>query len=414
MEKLKFYPRYILPRILEALQDSPVVLIQGPRQSGKTTLVKKIGEQEGYTYFSFDNDIQRNAAKTDPIGYVADLPDRVILDEVQKVPEIFTSLKASIDQRREAGRFILTGSAHVLLVPKLSDSLAGRMEIIRLHPFSQAELGGDSTNFLENLFRGRFLKNPLDQRLGKTLADLLVSGGFPVPLQRSTHRRRIAWYKNYIDTLVQRDVRELSKISLLDTLPRLLTIAAGQTARLLNVSNLASPFQVSRPTVREYLTLLSKIFLLEELPPWHNNRLKRLVKTPKLHITDTGIICALLGLDATMLRQDRAIYGQILETFIYQELRRIASWQEELYTFSYYRDKDKVEVDIVLESEGKLAGIEVKASSTVGSKDFTGLRRLSHITGPRFTSGVVLYDGEMLVPFGESLYAVPISRFFQK
>jgi len=347
------------------------------------------------------------------VGYVADLPDRVILDEVQRVPELFTSLKAAVDARREPGRFILTGSTHVLLVPRLSDSLAGRMEILRLHPLAQAELAGGSAGFLPSLLGGEFKAGLAGRRLGQSLAERVSAGGYPAALRRATGRRRAAWYKDYADTLVQRDVRELARISMLDALPRLLTLAAGQTARLLNVSDLAAPFQVSRPTIREYITLLSRIFLLEELPPWHSNRLRRLIKTPKLHLGDTGLVCALLGLNASTLWDDRPLFGQVLETFVYQELRRQAGWQEEAVVFSHFRDKDKVEVDMVLESGGKLAGVEVKAASTVTSDDFRGLRKLMVATGQRFAAGVVLYDGGAVVPFGKDLYAVPVSSLWE-
>jgi uncharacterized protein len=409
MKPDNLYPRYIEPRVLESLTDTPVVLIHGPRQCGKTTLARLVGDARGFTYLSFDDDVQRSAAQVDPVGYVADLPEHVILDEVQRVPELFTSLKAAVDARRKPGRYILTGSAHVLLVPRLADSLAGRMAILRLHPLSQAEIAGSRADFLHALFRGGFRIGAFGRRQGRVLAERITAGGYPAALSRATARRRTAWYRNYIDTLVQRDVLDLTRISRLDAMPRLLEMAAGQTARLINVSDMAAPFQVSRPTIREYLTLLSRIFLLEELPPWHSNRLRRLIKTPKLHLGDTGLVCALFGLDARSLWHDRALFGQVLETFIFQELRRQAGWQEDEISFSHFRDKDKNEVDMVLESGGKLAGVEVKAGSTVTASDFKGLQKLQRSAEKRFAAGVVLYDGDFVVPFGKDLYAVPMS-----
>ncbi len=413
MKNNHLYPRYLQPRIIEALADSPVVLIHGPRQCGKTTLALQVGDIEGFTYLSFDDDVQRAAAKADPVGYVADLPERVILDEVQRVPELFTSLKARIDARRQPGRFILTGSANVLLVPKLADSLAGRIEILRLHPLAQVELIQGKSGFLSTLFSAAFKVGASGRRLGRMLAERAVAGGFPAALARTAARRRTAWYRDYADTLIQRDIRDLARISEMESLPRLMKLAAGQTACLVNVSELAAPFQVSRQTIRDYVTLLSRIFLLEELPAWHNNRLSRLIKTPKLHVGDTGLACTLLGLDAEMLWKDRALFGRILETFIFQELRRQASWHEETVSFSHFRDKDKVEVDIVLECSGKLAGVEVKAAATVTADDFKGLRKLQVTTQKNFAAGVVLYDGEAVVPFGENLYAVPVSSLWE-
>lgn len=413
MDLTDLYPRFIRPRLVEAFTDTPVVLIHGPRQCGKTTLARQAGETAGFAYLSFDDDVQRSAAQSDPVGFVADLPTRVILDEIQRVPELFTALKAAVDTRREPGRFILTGSANVLLIPRLADSLAGRTEILRLHPLSQAELAGKNPEFLPALLKGRFKAGIASQRLGRKLAERVSAGGYPPALKRSTTRRRAAWYRDYAETLVQRDIRDLARISQMDALPRLLTLAAGQTARLLNVSDLAAPFQVSRNTIREYVTLLSRIFLLDELPPWHSNRLSRLIKTPKLHLGDTGLACALLGLDADGLWEDRVVFGQILETFIYQELKRQAGWMDDAVYFSHFRDKDKTEVDLVLECKGKIAGVEVKASSTVTGDDFKGLRKLQQAVENRFVAGVVMYDGEAVVPFGNQLYAVPICSLWE-
>lgn len=417
MQASEYHPRFVQPRLIEALSDTPVALIHGPRQCGKTTLARAVGAQHGYAYISFDDDVQRAAAQTDPVGFVADLPDKVILDEVQRVPLLFTTLKATVDHDRRPGRFILTGSANVLLLPKLADSLAGRMEILRLHPLAQAELAAVPTDLLAALFSASFPPRPHAQphaRLGKALAERVAAGGFPAALARGTSRRRTAWYRDYVETLVQRDVRDLARIAALDALPRLMAMAAGQTAHLLNVTDLAAPFQLSRPTIREYVSLLQRIFLLEELPPWHSNRLSRLIKTPKLHLGDTGLACALLGVDAQGLWDDRRLFGQLLETFVYQELRRQASWAGERSAFFHFRDKDGVEVDIVVEQGQKLVGIEVKAASTVTAADFKGLRKLQDAAGARFIAGVVLYDGEAVLPFGPGLHALPISFLWKE
>jgi len=408
-----FYPRFVRSHLTEALADTPVVLIHGPRQCGKTTLARAVGDAAGYAYISFDDDVLRASARADPVGFLGDLPGNAVLDEVQRIPELFTALKTVVDRDRRPGRFILTGSANVLLVPRLADSLAGRMEILRLHPLAQAELEGRKSGFLSALFGDGFSTGQVS-RLGNELAERIAAGGYPAALARPSSRRRATWYRDYVETLVQRDVRDLARISALDALPRLLTLAAGQTARLLNVADLASPFQLSRPTIRDYVTLLARVFLLEELPPWHSNRLSRLIKTPKLHLGDTGLACALLGLDAAALWADRALLGQLLETFVFQELRRQASGQEGPIAFHHFRDKDGVEVDIVLESHGqRVAGIEIKASATVTASDFRGLRKLKESAGKRFAAGVVLYDGEATAPFGDNLFAVPIRSLWE-
>lgn len=407
------FPRYASRNLLEALEDSPATLIHGPRQCGKTTLALHVGKARGYNYLSFDDEVVRSGAKADPIGFVHDLPERIILDEVQHVPELFSSLKLEIDKRRHPGRYILTGSTNILLLPTLSDSLAGRMDVLRLHPLAQCEIEGSPSGFLNRLFNNQF-KTQTVERLGDELIQRIVAGGYPAALHRTSLTRRAAWYRDYLDTIVQRDVRDLARIGSLDILPRLLAGVAGQTARLMNVSDLASPFQVSRPTIKEYVSLLTRVFLLDELPPWHNNRLSRLVKTPKLHMGDTGTCCSLLGISAADLKADRTLLGQLLETFIFQDIKRQANWHEQPLALSHYRDRDGVEVDIVIEKGTRaVAGIEIKASASVSTKDFRGLKKLAAAVGKRFTSGVVLYDGETLTPFGDGLYAVPISALWQ-
>jgi predicted AAA+ superfamily ATPase len=408
------HPRFARRALTAALADTPVVLIHGPRQCGRTTLALAIAESKGYAYFSFDDAVVLGAATTDPVGFVADLPEQSILDEVQRVPALFTAIKAAVDRGgRRPGRFLLTGSANVLLLPKLADSLAGRMAFLRLHPLAQCELAGRAPGFLDALFEARFETRDYG-RLGRELADRIAAGGYPAALARATPRRRATWYRDYIESLVQRDVRDLARIASLDTLPRLLALAASQTARLLNVSDLAAPFQLSRPTIRDYVTLLERLFLLEPLAPWHSNRLSRLVKTPKLHLGDTGVACALLGLDAESMWLDRGTLGQLLETFVYQELRRQASWCDDDLRFHHFRDKDGAEVDLVLERRGReLAGVEVKASATVTAADFRGLRKLRDAAGNRFVAGVVVYDGEACVGFGEGLFAVPARALWE-
>ena len=441
------YPRHAAQRLAETLAYSPAVLVHGPRQCGKTTLARSVGGPLGYSYISFDDDRARVTAEADPAGFLSDLPERVVLSEVQRVPGLFAALKAAIDRRRTPGRFILTGSSNVLLVPKLSDSLAGRMHVLRLHPLSQAELerpgAGTPTSpgqapdqasqnettrsdeptwpdkstrpnagFLDALFDG----GPdfqVTERLGAELAERIVAGGYPDALVRPKGRWRTEWYRNYVETIVARDVRDLARIRHLDALPKLLSAAAAGTAQLFNATKLASTFGVSRVTVGEYVTLLEQVFLLNRVPPWHGSRLKRLVKTPKLHLGDTGLACTLLGADAGYLAAERTLLGQLLETFVCQELRRVASGHPESHSFHHYRDKDGAEVDIVIERGRAVAGVEVKAAATVNRADFRGLRKLQAALGPRFAGGVVLYDGELGVPFGEGLRAVPLRALWE-
>ena len=368
-----------------------------------------MGEPLGYSYLSFDDHVARDAARRDPVGFVGRLPDRIILDEVQHVPSLFSALKISVDRNRVAGRFILTGSTNVLLVPNLADSLAGRMQTVQLHPLSQRELEkSTSATFVERLFAGAFSTHRTE-RLESGLADRIAAGGYPAALARPAGRRRSVWYRDYIDSLVQRDARNAARIRSLEALPRLLSVAATQTAQLFNLSQLASPFQLSRNTIRDYFTLLERLFLVERLPPWHSNRVSRLVKTPKVHIGDSGLACSLLGIRPASMEANRPVLGQMLETFVFQELRRQASYLGEPYSFFHYRDRDDAEVDIVIEHGAlEVGGVEVKAGATVFPSDFRGLRKLKAVAGSRFKCGAVLYDGETSASFGEGLHAIPL------
>lgn len=422
----ELYPRYAERPLKESLADSPAVLIHGPRQCGKTTLARMVYQPQyilwddgtviqwdSDNYITFDDDVVRNAAESDPTGFVNNLPERVILDEVQRAPSIFTALKMAIDRDRIPGRFLLTGSSHVLLVPQVSDSLAGRMEIIRLHPLAQCELSSRLPTFFDRLFSGEFKAPPMPGSPDR-LVDRIVAGGFPAALARSTERRRHNWYLNYVETQLQRDVRDIARIADHEAMSRLLGVAAAQTARLYNLLDMSSTFSLSRPTIGKYVEILERIFLLERLPAWQNNRLKRTVKAPKLHVCDTGMGCAVIGAKSESLTKDRDLMGQYLESFVLQELKRQASWYGESLRFFHYRDKDMIEVDLVIEKGSiSVAGVEVKASSTVRDSDFRGLRKLKDAAGDRFAGGVVLYDGERCWSFGEGLSAVPIRSLWE-
>jgi uncharacterized protein len=413
MSRHAIIPRLVTPTVLESLSDNPVVLVQGPRQSGKSTLAKEIAHKEEYSYFTFDDESLLSSAKTDPTGFVADLPRFSVIDEVQRAPQIFTAIKSVVDRESHPGRFLLTGSSNVLLIPKLADSLAGRMGLVRLHPLAQCEIEGILPTFIDALFSGSFSIRHTE-RLGSELTQRVLAGGYPRALARPSEQRRAAWYRDYVDSIIQKDVRDLARISSFEVLPRLLSAAASRTSQLFNLSDLASPFQLSRPTIREYATLLERVYLLELLPPWHVNATSRLIKTPKIHITDTGVASSILGVNAETLQNDRALFGQLLETFVVQELKRQISWRDDSIQCFHFRDRDQYEVDLVLErGRNALVGVEIKASSTVSNSDFAGLRRLKNLAGNRFRSGVVLYDGDVSARFGDSLYAVPIRALWE-
>ena len=412
MDSSVIYPRFAWFKLQDALADTPAVLIHGARQCGNTTLARMAGGD--YAYFSFDDENILAAARRDPVGFVERLPQCVVLDEVQRIPELFAMLKYAIDRDRKPGRFLLTGSANLMLLPQLSDSLAGRIEVLQLFPLAQCELAGRQATFLQQIFGVAAPATSPSKRLGDELIGRIVNGGFPEPLRRVTESRRRVWYRNYIDTLIQRDIRDIAKISSLEAIPKLLQMIANHSGQLVNMSELAKAFQLSRPTIEHYVALLRQIFLVEFLQPWFGNQNKRLIRTPKVHLMDTGLATAVLKLNAQQLQRNHSMLGHLLESFVYAELRKQASWLDAEMAFYHYRDKDQYEVDIVMEDgDGRLLGIEVKAAATVTNRDFNGLRRLQRVAGERFHRGVLLYDGKHLLSFGEELYAVPVSRLWE-
>jgi len=404
-------PRQAARQVATALGDTPVVMVNGPRQCGKTTLVRGFAV-DGRRYISLDDETALTAARDDPAGFLRTL-DRVILDEVQRAPELLRAIKVSVDRDRRPGRFLLTGSADLLTLPTVSDSLAGRMEVVTLLPLSQAELQRSTSRFIDRAFAGK-PPEALGPATGGALVQRVLRGGYPEMLRRTHPARRRNWARNYIAAIVQRDVRDISSIERLDVLPRLLRILAQHSGQLTNFTQLGSQIGLDEKTARKYLGVLEQLFLVRRLEPWHSNRLSRLVKTPKLHFLDSGLLGALLGVAPERVVGDRAILGVLLETFVYAEILKLATVSERQIALYHYRDKDKNEVDIVIEDEsGGVVGLEIKAAVTVRPADFTGLRKLAVATGKNFRSGMVLHDGDAVIGFGDQFHAAPLSCLWQ-
>ena len=309
---------------------------------------------------------------------------------------------------RRPGRFLLTGSANVMALPRLSESLAGRMEIIPLYPLSAGELAGASEGFLPRLFAGNIAKSK-QASAREDLAARLTRGGYPEATQRKTEDRRAAWFASYISTILQRDVRELARVDGLHTLPNLLKLLAARASGLLNLADVGRDAGLPHTTLTRYLALLETVFLVHRLPAWSRNLGQRLVKASKLHPVDSGLACHLLGADARRLSQDRPLLGRLLESYVVGELRKQVSWIDSRTALYHFRAATGSEVDVVLEQpDGSVAGIEVKASATVGASDFAALKALRDQIGELFRAGVVLYLGEQVVPFGDKLWLVPL------
>ena len=405
------YPRHLEEALLTALRDSPVVFLRGGRQVGKTTLAKRVGRGvAGYRTFDDLNEI--DAARDDPQGFVAKLDTPVVLDEIQRCPEIFLPLKATVDRDRRPGRFLLTGSAGALVLPRLADAMVGRMRILTLHPLSQGEIEGTREGFIDALFSADTrwsTGTPME------VWSRIEKGGFPEAI-RLDAESRASWFDSHVDTVISRDVREMSDIEGLTVLPQLVELAAARIGSLLNYSELARAMALPQTTLKRYLALLQATFLVFRLRPWSPNLGRRLVRSSKLYFTDVGLAAHLLNLDAQALKEKASAVGPLLENFVVAEILRQLTWSRTRAKPYHYRTHDGHEVDIVLEGPaGRCAAIEVKATGTVRATDFTGLGRLKEALGDRFVRGVLLHlgSGSHALPFGERLEALPVSALWQ-
>ena len=404
------YPRWIEPRIDEALQDTPVVLLAGPRQAGKTTLVRQIAER-GLHYLTLDDELTLLSAREDPVGMIRNL-DRAVIDEIQRAPELLLAIKKSVDEDRRPGRFLLTGSANLMALPTIADSLAGRMETLMLLPLSQSEIENRPAYWIDRVFSGKILtSNP--PVLGSNLVERVLRGGYPEAVERPTSRRRITWARQYINAILQRDVRDVAEIDKLDQLPRFLRALAQTAGQMCNYSELGGQVGLDGKTISRYISVFEQMYLLKRIDVWARNRLKRVVKTPKLQFIDSGLLGVLTNIGRNDVELGKTGYGQIMESFVFSELLKHTTISDDDYRLLYYRDADKFEVDVVIEnSAGQLVGVEVKASATVKKRDLRGLKKLASLAGDQFTAGVLLYDGDETMPLGSNLWAAPLSTLW--
>lgn len=398
-------PRHLTAALETALRDTPAVLVNGPRQSGKTTLVRTMrGDRP---YFTLDDPNTLAAARGDPAGFVRRL-DGAIIDEVQHAPALLPAIKQAVDADRRPGRYVLTGSADLMTLPAVAESLAGRMEILSLLPFSRAELAGRDHNFFERAVKQDWSGPPAPL----VPAEDVLKGGYPEMVQRETPARRTAWANAYLKALLERDVRDRRDIEKLDALPRLLAVLAEVTGQLLNLAQLGGQIGLDAKTAQKYVGVLEGLYLVRRVAPWGRNALSRQVKSPKLHFIDAGLQASLTRLTPEHCFTARHRYGATLESWVHGEVRKAIALTPDDWQVFHYRDKDQVDVDFVLENrQRQVLGLEVKASATVGAADFRGLRKLRQLAGNDFISGVLLYDGEHALPFGDDLWAVPLGFF---
>ncbi len=401
------YERIVENRVREALSDTPAVLIVGPRRVGKTTLVRKLSETER-SYVTLDDQTTLDAARTDPVGFVREL-DKAVIDEIQRAPELLLAIKKSIDDDYRPGRFLLTGSANVLTLPRIADSLAGRMETLHMLPLARVEVSGRTSSFLERIFSGQLGRHK-DAIVGDDLIKLVLMGGFPEAISRKNERRRQDWARSYLTSVLTRDLRDIAEVDRLTELPKFVRLLAQHSGQLVNYSQFGCSINVNHKTSQRYVSLLEKIFLIATLQPWYTNAVKRIIKTPKLHFLDSGLLCTSRGLTFDRIKAHRTEFGGVLETFVFAEIMKLMTGSTLRLTPYHFRDQERHEVDVVLErDDGMIVGIEVKASATVSANDFSGLRTLSDACKDKFAFGVVLYDSGDLIPFGDKLAAAPLS-----
>ena len=400
-----------------------MVLLNGARQTGKTTLALEQLAENTSSYVSLDDAAMLSSGRADATGFLEGLVALheekkvpLVIDEVQHAPELFPAIKLLVDKERQAkrqcaGKFLLTGSANVLLLPKISESLAGRMEVLTLWPLSQSEIEGATGNFVDALFASRFApKLPaVNSKESTLLNERLRMGGYPEALQRSSEARRKAWFDSYVTAILQRDIRDLSNIEGLTEMPRLLQLLATRAGGILNLADVSRAIALPYATLHRYMSLLETTFLIYLLPAWSNRLGSRLVKAPKLMLCDTGLATALLGVNEARLQNEPLLRGALLENFVAMEARKLASWSETAPQMFHFRTQNGQEVDLVLEDAGgQIVGVETKSAMTVTADDFKGLRHLAEISGEHFVRGVVLYSGDKVVPFAKNLFAVPL------
>jgi uncharacterized protein len=400
--------RHLLPLLTQAISDTPVTMVVGPRQSGKSTLVKALVDgRDDARYSTLDRGLDLVAAREDPAGFIAGGGERIlVIDEVQRAPELMLEIKASVDADRRPGRFVLTGSADVLSLPRVAETLAGRIEVLHLWPLSQGEIEGHRESFLDSLLAGEPAPGSAQGSFSrKDLQARVEAGGFPEAVARGPGARRDRWFESYLDTMLQREVRDIANVTGLTDLPRLMALLASRTTGLLNYSGLARDLGMPQTTLKRYLALLETAFLVRTVPPWSRNIGKRLVKSPKFILTDPGLLAHLLGGSSGTER----LFGAALENFVLMELVKQASFSDRSPALHHFRTSDGTEVDAVIEPRGgPTCAVEVKAAATLTSRDLRGLRSLATALGDEFGAGVVLHTGSEVTLLAPKIWALPL------
>lgn len=410
------YDRYILRDVIDSLKNHPVVLINGARQVGKSTFIEEVvSNKVDLDYITLDNDQDLLSLQGDPSSFLTQYNNLIAIDEIQRAPDVFISLKKIVDERKKYGQFLLTGSANVLMLPKLSESLAGRMIIYTMWPLSQREIRKTSSNsFLDRIFQ----KNPGFHKT-KDLSDgewtqILIRGGYPASLRATKQKQRNIWFKSYLATILQKDIKELSDIEGLREIPNVLSILSTRVGNFINLSDVGRVAGLKTTTMQRYFSLLKMVFLVVDVPGWYTNKEKRLIKSPKVFLNDTGLLCHLLGLDIEALNNNKTLAGHVFENFVCMELIKQIGWADINAELYHFRTHAGQEVDFVLEGpQGKVVGIEVKYKRTCNLTDIKGLQKLKELSGDKFHKGIVLYQGDKSIFLDKDIVALPATALWE-
>jgi len=414
------YPRNIRPELEAAIADTPVVVVTGPRQCGKSTLAEQVAVQMGAQRVTLDDAGPRQAANADPAGFIEQSELPLFIDEFQKAPALLEAIKSRVDRERRtnpraAGLFLLTGSANVWATLKISESLAGRAQRLPLWTLSQGEIGGVHERFIDHLFSARVPALSDIPAGRRSISERVTTGGYPEMIARPDQRRKARWLQSYLEMILERDVQDIAKRARqLDELPQLLELSAARVSSLLDLTELSRSLHMKRDSISRYLRLLELLFLVRRVPAWSRNIGQRLIKSPKLWLPDSGLVAQLAGYNPQRFEDlEDPFTGSQFENFVASELVKQATWAEREVRFHHFRTAGGREVDVVLEDrDGSLVGIEAKLGATPHESDFNGLAHLRDRLGDKFKAGVVLNTGSQTLPFGDRLWAVPVSALW--
>ena len=408
---LKYYSRWQENNIKKALKTRRVILLSGPRQSGKTTLAKKISNQHTL-YRNLDDLTLFNAARNSPESFIKHGKNLMIIDEIQRIPELIRAIKSDVDKDNTPGRYLLTGSSNIFASPQVQESLAGRVRKIHLRPLSIGEYSGKSPDFLKNAFKEKFKEQTQNQDKDGYLS-LAFTGGYPEPL-RLPKRHIRQWHKDYITSLLERDLKDIINIRRKDSMLKLLEGLAALSSKLMNISDIGAGLSIQRPTIESYINALETLYLVERVRPWIKTDYNRIGRKDKFFITDTGLMTSLLKWNLSKVRLDGNKNGKLLETFVFNQLTPLIESQDREYELYHYRDRTHHEIDFLIENEeGNYIGLEVKAGTRVGKESFKHLKWFKeNMLSEQLFIGIVFYTGKEVLHFGNRMWAIPINSLW--